>query len=143
VGKILSICISGKKGCAKKEIPKALLKEDWGLEGDAHAGPGKRQVSLLAGASVDKMREKGLTLEHGAFGENIVTEEIDLLSLKIGDRLKINKNIILEITQIGKECHDRCAIFYSVGDCIMPREGLFAKVIKGGEIKQGNQIKKV
>jgi cyclic pyranopterin phosphate synthase len=143
VGKIIAICASDKKGCAKKEIPSVLIKEDWGLEGDAHAAPGIRQVSLLAKNSIDKMRKKGLTLESGAFGENIVTEKIDLLSLKIGDRLKIDKNIVLEITQIGKECHTRCAIYYSAGDCIMPREGIFAKVVKGGTIEKGNLIEKI
>ena len=118
----------------------ALLKEDSGIEGDAHAGTPKRQVSLLAIESVEKMRAKGLKVSPGDFAENITTEGIDLLGLKIGERLSLGSGAILEISQIGKECHTRCNIYYQAGDCVMPKEGIFAKVIKGGTVKTGDEI---
>lgn len=111
-----------------------------GIEGDAHAGDTIRQISLLATESIGKMRTKGLDVGPGDFAENITTKEIDLLSLKLGDRLKIGSGVIIEITQIGKICHDRCAIYEQAGDCVMPREGVFAKVIGGGEIRNGDVI---
>ena len=118
----------------------AVLKEDFGIVGDAHAGTPKRQVSLLAIESVEKMRAKGLKVNPGDFAENITTEGIDLLGLKIGDSLRLGREVILELSQIGKECHTRCNIYYQAGDCVMPKEGIFARVVKGGEIKAGDGI---
>lgn len=140
MGHIQAICISSKKGIVKKEIEEAELKPEWGIEGDAHAGNWHRQVSLLAGESIDRMKEKIPSLANGAFAENIITRGVDLSSIKIGAQLKIGKKIKLEITQIGKECHNACAIKTITGDCIMPREGLFAKVISGGKIKRSDSI---
>lgn len=140
MGYIEAICISKKKGVVKKTIPEAELKANWGIVGDAHAGNWHRQVSLLAGESIDVMKEKIPSLAQGAFAENIITRGINLSELKIGDEIILNEEIILEITQIGKECHHGCAIKVLTGDCIMPREGLFAKVIKGGTVKPGDGI---
>jgi len=138
---IEAVCISKKKGIIKKEIPKASVKEDWGIEGDAHAGRWHRQISLLAGESIDKVRDTIPGLRHGVFAENIVTRGIDLSTLNVGDRLIIGGEVILEITQLGKKCHKAgCAIKKLTGDCIMPREGLFAKVIRGGNIEGGLPI---
>lgn len=133
--KIKAICISEKRGTFKYPIKEADIAEDWGIEGDAHGGKWHRQISLIANERVKEFAE----VEYGAFGENIVTEGIDLSSLDVGTRLIIG-DVILEITQIGKDCHDRCAIYERMGDCIMPREGVFAKVIKGGHIKTGDII---
>lgn len=113
--------------------------KDLGVEGDFHAKGGERQVSLLAAESIQKMKAKGLKLEDGAFGENLVTEGINLLGLKLGQKLTIGEAEI-EISKIGKECPERCSIFYAAGDCIMPREGVFAKVLKGGKVKPGDEI---
>ena len=130
-----AVCLSHKKGIVKKEQDTATLRQNWGIEGDAHAGDWHRQVSLLAGESIDTVKEILPTLKNGAFAENIITRDIDLNTLKIGDRLQIGDEVLLEITQIGKECHNSgCAIKKATGDCIMPREGIFAKVIQGGEI---------
>src|SRR3989338_6639115 len=134
-GKILAISISDKKGARKNNVDSATLKEDFGIIGDAHAGTKNRQVSLLAQESIDKMKAKA-----GDFAENITTEGLDLLSLKIGDRLKINEEIILELSQIGKVCHTGCSIYYHSRDCVMPKEGIFVKVIKGGSVKEGDEI---
>jgi cyclic pyranopterin phosphate synthase len=139
-GKIISINISQSKGEKKTSVQSAMFKENHGIVGDAHAGDWHRQVSLLATESVDKMRGKGVELHPGDFAENLTVENIQLSKLKIGQRLLVGSEIILEITQIGKECHDGCAIKKLVGDCVMPREGVFAKVMKGGEIKTGDQI---
>ncbi len=139
-GKVVAVCISERKGTQKKDIGEAHLIEDYGIEKDAHAGPGHRQVSLLALESADTMRAKGLDIDSGDFGENIVTEGLYLKDLSLGSRLRIGKEALLEITQIGKECHDRCAIYYQAGDCIMPREGIFARVIRGGTIHVGDNI---
>jgi len=139
IGKIVAISISKKKGIPKSNILSAKLIENHGIEGDIHAGNWHRQVSFLALESIDKMREKGLpNLRPGAFAENITTEFIDLPHLEVGTRIKIGADAELEITQIGKECHSKCAIFFKVGDCVMPREGIFAKVIIGGEIFVGD-----
>lgn len=143
MGYIEAICISHKKGIVKKEIPNAQLKKDWGIVGDAHAGNWHRQLSLLAGESIDNVKEKIPSLAKGAFAENIITRGINLLDLKIGDRILINENIKIEITQIGKECHTACAIKTITGDCIMPREGIFARIIEGGEIKPGDTISSI
>ena len=132
-----AVCLSRKKGIVKKEQDKAILRENWGVEGDAHAGDWHRQVSLLAGESIDTVKEILPTLKNGAFAENIITRGIDLTSLTIGDRLQIGDEVVLEITQIGKECHNSgCAIKKATGDCIMPREGIFSRVIQGGEISK-------
>jgi MOSC domain-containing protein YiiM len=140
-GKIEAISISTKKGIPKSNIDSAILRENWGIEGDAHAGEWHRQISLLADESIDKIRNAGLPeVKAGAFAENITTKNIDLLSVQIGSKLRIGKDIILEITQIGKECHSRCAIYQIVGDCVMPKEGIFAKVLHGGKISIDDRI---
>jgi len=142
IGKVVAISISKKKGIPKTNVQSAKLIENFGIEGDVHAGNWHRQVSFLALESIDKMREKGLpNLRPGAFAENITTEFLELPDLEVGTRMKIGKEAELEITQIGKECHSKCAIFYKVGDCVMPREGIFAKVVRGGEIFVGDEIK--
>ena len=130
-----AVCLSHKKGIVKKEQGNVVLIDNWGIDGDAHAGDWHRQVSLLAGESIDTVKEILPTLKNGAFAENIITRGIDLTMLKIGDRLQVGDTVILEITQIGKKCHnDGCAIKKATGDCIMPREGIFSRVIQGGEI---------
>lgn len=136
-----AVCISEKKGIVKREQAEVRLKENFGIENDAHAGAWHRQISLLAGESIDTVKEKMPTLKNGAFAENIITRGIDLTALKIGDRLQVGKTVVLEITQIGKECHNAgCAIKKLTGDCIMPREGLFSKVIAGGIVKAQDAI---
>jgi len=138
-GKILAVSVSDRKGVRKTNVESARLIENWGIEGDAHAGPGHRQVSLLAQESIAKIQAKGLDVNAGAFAENITTAGIDLTSLPIGARLRIG-GAEVEITQIGKECHSHCAIYYEAGDCVMPREGVFARVVRGGEIRPGDEI---
>jgi MOSC domain-containing protein YiiM len=139
---IVSINTSIKKGVRKKEVPEALLKEDFGIEGDAHASEEwHRQVSLLAIESVKKMQDKGLDVGQGDFAENITTEGIDLPSLPIGTKMKIGDEAVAEVSQIGKECHTKCAIYHQAGDCVMPKEGIFVKVLKGGKIRKGDTIK--
>jgi MOSC domain-containing protein YiiM len=136
-----AVCISEKKGIVKRERPSVNLKTQWGMEHDAHAGDWHRQVSLLAGESIDTVKKILPTLKNGAFAENIITRGLDLAALTIGTRLRIGQDVILEITQIGKECHNAgCAIKKATGDCIMPREGVFARVIQGGEAKAGDTI---
>jgi MOSC domain-containing protein YiiM len=139
-----AVCLSHKKGIVKKEQDKVVVRESWGIEGDAHAGDWHRQVSLLAGESIDGVKEVLPTLKKGAFAENIITRGIDLKRLRKGDRLEIGDEVILEITQIGKECHNSgCAIKKATGDCIMPREGIFAQVIKGGTLTKEQEIRVV
>ena len=140
MGNVVAVCISEKKGTQKRDIGICKLIEHFGLEGDAHAGKWHLQVSLLARESADIMRKKGLDIKDGDFGENIVTEGIELKSLPVGTVLKIGEGIIIKVTQIGKLCHDRCAIYYKAGDCIMPREGIFAEILAGGTIKAGDEI---
>ncbi len=136
-----AVCTSDKKGVVKKEQNQVVLKADWGIEGDAHAGDWHRQVSLLASESIELVREVLPTLKKGAFAENIITRGIDLEKIGIGRRIRIGDSAVLEITQIGKECHNSgCAIKKATGDCIMPREGLFAKVIEGGSVAPGDEI---
>lgn len=142
-GRIIAISISEKKGERKHNVGSALLKEDFGIISDAHSGTGNRQVSLLAMESIQKMRDKGLNVGPGDFAENITTKEIDLLSLNLGDRLRLGRNVLLEISQIGKVCHTRCSIYYQAGDCVMPREGIFARVIKGGSIKPQDTLEAI
>ena len=130
---ILSINISQKRGEQKKPVKKALLRVDFGIEGDAHGGNWHRQLSLLADEDIELMRNKGVELNFGDFAENITTRGIDLSSLPVGAVLHLGP-VIMEVTQIGKECHHGCAIYQAIGDCVMPRKGIFARVIKGGEI---------
>jgi MOSC domain-containing protein YiiM len=140
--KVISINISDKKGIRKKPVDSALLMENFGIDRDAHAsGKWHRQVSLLANESIDKMRLTGLKVNPGDFAENITTEGVELLSLPVGTRITLGKDVELEISQIGKTCHTRCAIYNQAGDCVMPKEGIFAKVLKGGTIKRGDEIK--
>ena len=138
-GTIIALSISKKKGIPKTNVDSCFLKEEWGIDGDIHAGNWHRQVSLLAMESIEKMREKGLNVRPGAFAENITTEFIDLPNLRVGDRIGLGETE-LEITQIGKECHARCAIYYAAGDCVMPREGVFARVISGGVLQVGDPV---
>jgi len=148
-GKVFSINISKTKGISKSSIKAALLIEGYGLDKDAHAGSGLKQISLLSIESIKKQKEcakiktLAASLKAGDFAENITTEGIDLSSLRIGDRLRIGDTVILKISKIGKECHRYCSIYYKIGDCIMPREGIFAQVLKGGEIAIGDDIKVV
>ncbi len=139
---LLAVCSSKEKGTKKEVVAKSFLKEDYGLVGDAHADYNShRQVSLLAIESIDKMRGLGFDVNPGDFAENLTTEGIDLTFLPIGTRLSVGKEVILEITQIGKECHVGCAIFRQIGKCIMPKEGVFARVIRGGSVKAGDIIR--
>ncbi len=139
-GKVVAVSVSEKKGTRKINVGSVLLKKAFGIIGDAHAGNWHRQVSLLAGESIEKMHRKGLNVKAGDFAENITTEGIDLLSLKLGTRLKIDIDALLEISQIGKDCHSRCAIYYQAGDCIMPKEGIFARVLKDGSVRPGDRL---
>jgi MOSC domain-containing protein YiiM len=135
---ILSINISDTKGVQKRPVEEAVLRLEYGIEGDAHAGTWHRQVSLLANEDIQTMRGKGVEIRCGDFAENITTEGIELAALPVGTRLHLGE-AILEVTQIGKECHRGCAIFQAVGDCVMPRRGIFAKVIHGGTIRSDSE----
>jgi MOSC domain-containing protein YiiM len=140
--KVVSINISERKGVRKKPVNEVELRENFGISGDAHASSEwHRQVSLLAMESIMKMKNAGLDVGPGDFAENITTEGIDLLHLPLGTRLLIGNDVEVEVSQIGKECHSRCAIYYQAGDCVMPKEGIFVKVIRGGRIKIGDRIK--
>lgn len=139
-GEVKAISTSKEKGTKKTNVVSAILKKNYGIVRDAHAGTEKRQVSLLALESIEKMRARGLDAEPGDFAENITAQGIDLLSLKIGDKIEIGGNVLLEISQIGKVCHARCNIYYLAGDCVMPKEGIFTRVIKGGTVKVGDEI---
>jgi len=136
---VLAVCISQNKGERKTPVPSIELVREHGIAGDAHAGDWHRQVSLLAQESIDKMRAMGLSVSAGDFAENITTTGIDLVSLPIGSKLSLGA-ALLEVTQIGKECHTRCAIFYQAGDCVMPKEGIFARVLTGGTVTAGMEI---
>ena len=138
-GKVLAVNVSLNKGERKTPVPAVKLAVEHGIEGDAHAGDWHRQVSLLAMESIAKMQAMGLDVGEGDFAENITTEGVDLVSLPIGQRFTMGETL-LEVTQIGKECHARCAIYYQAGDCVMPKEGIFARVLKGGEVKPGDEI---
>ena len=138
-GRVLAVSVSDKKGVSKGNVPEARLVAGHGIEGDAHAGEWHRQVSLLAAESIAKMREKGAEVGPGSFGENITTEGFALGKVRVGDQLRVG-DAVVEITQLGKECHDRCAIFHQVGDCVMPREGVFARVLQGGRVGSGDVI---
>jgi MOSC domain-containing protein YiiM len=139
-GTIKAISVSQKRGTKKTNVPRADFRVDFGIVGDAHAANWHRQVSLLAVESITKMVEMGATVSPGDFAENITTEGIELLNFPVGRKLKIGEDVELEITQIGKECHSHCEIFKQVGDCVMPREGVFAKVTQSGTIKIGDNV---
>ncbi len=138
--KIVSIATSRKKGTRKASVDEAYLKKEHGLDGDAHAGKWHRQVSFLAAEEIDKARQSGLDVTFGDFAENIATTGVDWKNIPVGTRVQLGPDALVEITQIGKECHNRCAIYYKAGDCIMPREGVFARVLNEGKIKCGDQI---
>ena len=142
MGSLKAICISEKKGTQKHEIDSALLIEDWGIEQDAHAGKWHRQVSMLSYEKIEEFRAKGAEVDFGAFGENLIVEGFDLRTIPVGTKFQIGE-ALLELTQIGKECHSHCEIYKVMGDCIMPREGVFTKVLKGGTIRPGDTITKL
>ena len=142
-GKVAAVCRSVKKGTVKKEIKKGKIIEGFGLKGDAHGGDWHRQISLLAKESIDKFKNKvkgNYELNFGDFAENITTQGVELHNLPIGSKIEIGEKIVLEITQIGKECHHDCEIYQEIGNCIMPKEGIFAKVLNGGEIEVGDNV---
>jgi TatD DNase family protein len=139
MGKVIAICTSEKKGTEKKNVGNAEFKVDWGIAGDAHAGNWHRQVSLLSFDKIEAFRARGVDVELGAFGEIIVASGIDFAALPVGVKFR-SGSVLLEMTQIGKECHSHCKIFERVGDCIMPREGVFAKVLEGGVISVGDEL---
>ncbi|MGE5552844.1 MAG: molybdenum cofactor synthesis domain-containing protein [Betaproteobacteria bacterium] len=142
-GRIVAVNTSATKSVRKQSVAEVILKEEWGIEGDAHAAPWHRQVSLLALESIRKMQEKGLKVKPGDFAENLTTEGLDLPALPIGTRLRVGDGVLLEVTQIGKVCHTKCAIYYQAGDCVMPREGIFARVLQGGKVVPGDRIEVV
>jgi MOSC domain-containing protein YiiM len=142
MSKIIAVCRSDKKGTRKEVIAEGFLSEDYGLVGDAHADCSThRQVSLLAVESISRMRNLGLDVGHGDFAENLTTEGLELVALPVGTHLSVGTDIVLEITQIGKECHTRCAIYRQVGTCVMPEEGVFARVIRQGMVQAGDDIR--
>ena len=138
-GEIKAICISEKRGTEKKRVSSAEFIENYGIKNDAHAGNWHRQVSLLSFEKIEKFRQKGADVTFGSFGENLVVEGYDFKEMPVGTKFKCN-DVLLEITQIGKECHSRCRIYEAVGDCIMPREGVFAVVLHGGIVKEGDML---
>ena len=137
--KVIAVNISAHKGEKKTPVDEVLLLKDHGIDNDAHAGNGHRQVSLLANESIDKMRRLGLDVDSGSFAENLTIQGVDLTDLPVGRQIQVGETLI-EITQIGKECHNRCAIYYQAGDCVMPKEGVFGKVIKGGIVRPGDPV---
>ena len=142
MGVIKGICISEKRGTAKHEIEEAILAKDWGIQGDAHAGLWHRQVSLLSYEKIEEFREKGADIELGAFGENLIVSGYDFRNLAVGTRFQCGE-AVLEMTQIGKECHSHCEIYKRMGECIMPREGVFAIVLHGGTIRKGDLLERI
>lgn len=139
-GQIVAVCLSERKGTQKQPVGESRLVRGFGLEGDAHGGNWHRQVSLLSDEDVDGMRGKGLRLAAGAFGENLVTRGIELLELQVGRRFRVGDRAVLQVTQHGKECHSRCPIYYQAGDCIMPRRGIFARVLRSGPVSAGDIV---
>ena len=140
-GTVIAVCRSERTGTKKEPCGEGIFIEDYGLERDAHAAAGiARQVSLLAEESIEKMQGHGLELKPGDFAENLTVEGMELFSLPVGTRLRVGRGVVLEISQIGKTCHSGCAIFQSVGACIMPKEGVFARVIRGGRIRTGDPV---
>ena len=142
MGVIKGICISEKRGTAKHEIEEAILAKDWGIQGDAHAGHWHRQVSLLSYEKIEEFRKKGADIELGAFGENLIVSGYDFRNLGVGTRFQCGE-AVLEMTQIGKECHSHCEIYKRMGECIMPREGVFAIVLHGGTIRKGDLLERI
>ena len=138
-GRVVSVNVADVKGVRKAPRDEIVLVADHGVEGDGHAGPWHRQVSLLAQESIDTMRAKGLEVGPGDFAENVTTEGVEVATLPVGSRLRLGEARV-EVTQIGKVCHDRCAIFYLAGDCVMPREGIFARVLEGGRLRAGDEV---
>jgi MOSC domain-containing protein YiiM len=138
--KIVTVAMSKKKGTRKKIVDEVLLVQDHGIEGDAHAGPWHRQVSFLAAESIEKVRNQGLDVTFGDFAENVATSGIEWLTIPVGTRIRLGDTALVEVTQIGKECHNKCAIYYLAGDCIMPKEGIFSRVLRGGTIRPGDAI---
>ena len=139
MGKVLAVCISEKKGTEKRNVGSARFIEDWGIENDSHAGKWHRQVSLLSHEKIEAFRARGAEVIDGAFGENLVVEGYDFRSLPVGTKFRCN-DVVLELTQIGKECHSGCAIYQKMGECIMPREGVFTRVLHGGVISVGDEL---
>lgn len=139
MGVLKAICISEEKGTQKHEVEVAVLQEDWGIERDAHAGKWHRQVSMLSYEKIEEFRAKGAEVDFGAFGENLIVEGFDLRMIPVGTKFQIG-DVLLELTQIGKECHSHCEIYKIMGDCIMPREGVFTKVLRGGLIRPGDEV---
>ncbi|GBF35143.1 MOSC domain protein [Desulfocucumis palustris] len=140
MGKIVAVCTSPRKGMRKKNVGEGILVTEHGLEGDAHTGTWHRQVSLLALESIQKMQKMGLDVKPGDFAENITTEDMDLVSLPVGTKLRLGGQALGQVTQIGKECHTRCAIYHQAGDCVMPKEGIFIRVLQGGPVKVGDRV---
>ncbi len=139
-GKILAVCLSDTKGVKKTDRGAGRLVEEHGFQGDAHAGDWHRQVSLLSLSSIEKMQAQGLDVEPGSFAENLTLDGFDVYELPVGSLLRVGEDALLEVTQIGKECHDRCAIYHQAGDCVMPREGIFARVKRGGIVKNQDDV---
>lgn len=139
MGQVIAVCISEKKGTQKTSIPEVTLVEEFGIEKDAHAGKWHRQVSLLSYETIEAFKTRGAEVIDGAFGENIIVEGIELTKLPVGTRLACG-DILLEVTQIGKECHSHCEIYHKMGECIMPSNGIFTRVLKGGVMRQGDEI---
>ena len=139
MGKVLAVCISEKKGTEKQNVGSAKFIEDWGLENDSHAGKWHRQVSLLSNEKIEAFRARGAEVIDGAFGENLIVEGYDFRAMPLGTKFRCN-DVVLELTQIGKECHSGCAIYQKMGDCIMPREGVFTRVLHGGVISVGDEL---
>ena len=142
-GTIHALCVSTKKGIAKSPVDSIELKKDHGIVGDAHAGNWHRQVSLLSLTSVQYMKDRGAPVDRGSFGENIIVDGFEVDTLPVGTSLQLGSDVVLEVTQIGKECHDMCAIGKAVGECIMPKKGIFCKVIKEGTVKPGDAIRTI
>lgn len=140
MGKVMAVCLSEKKGTQKKNVHEAEVREDWGIVGDAHAGKWHRQVSLLSYEKIDAFKAKGAPVQDGAFGENLIVSGFDFKNLPVGTKFRCG-DVVLELTQIGKECHSGCEIYKIMGECIMPREGVFTKVLHGGIIREGDEMK--
>ena len=139
MGKVIAVCTSEKKGTQKTSVPEIDVRKDCGIQGDAHAGKWHRQVSLLSYEKIEAFRARGAEIEDGAFGENIIVQGIDFATLPVGTKFACN-DVVLELTQIGKECHSGCAIFKKMGECIMPKQGVFTKVLHGGIIRPGDEL---
>jgi MOSC domain-containing protein YiiM len=140
MARIVAVSVNENKGMRKTNVDQVQLEVEHGIIGDAHAGDWHRQVSLLAQESIKKMQKMGLDVKAGDFAENLTTEGIELVTLPVGTQVKVGENVLLEVTQIGKVCHERCAIYYQAGYCVMPKEGIFVRVLMGGRIVPGDEI---